>query len=197
MSPATRLVRVAVEPTLLGWRFNINGKREVAHLSASNFTNEVAALHLHQGDIVLIQSLAGIDSTDVQKANGWLSEYCDSNRVAIYVYPTQELGTNIFSITAFHWSAPYNNPFDLKGSSFFYGARRLGVGHAGFERMLHLIAREHPPEILILGSLFDRQRYMDVSWPYDPSPYYFIRMRLNDVLKTSGTDLVSLSVLPE
>lgn len=195
--PQSRVVRLAFESASSNWRLSVNGTHEASGLSASKLTNELAALRLHQGDVILMRSLVGTDNAAVQGPNEWLSEYCASNSVAVYIYALDGPATDMFSVVAFHWTAPYDNPFDLPSACFFCEGRLLGRGTSGFESMLHLIARDRPRKLLILGSLFDTRRYMDAGWPWDPSPYSRLRGRLDSVMKAAGTDLVFLSVFPE
>jgi hypothetical protein len=98
----------------------------------------------------------------------------------------------MFSVRAYHWTAPYDNPFDLTNASFYCEGRLIGRSTNGFEGMLHQIARDHPKHIFILGSLFDTGR----SFPPDPTPYEQQRDRLDNVLKAAGTDFIELAPLP-
>jgi hypothetical protein len=98
----------------------------------------------------------------------------------------------MFSVPAYHWTAPFENPFDLANASFFREGKILGRGTNGFEEVLRQIARDHPKQVFILGSLYDTDR----SFPPNASPYGKQRDQLYSVLKTAGTDFIQLDPLP-
>jgi hypothetical protein len=98
----------------------------------------------------------------------------------------------MFSVLAYHWTASFDNPFDLASASFFREGRPLGSGINGFDEVLRQIARNHPKQVFILGSMYDTDR----SFPPNASPYEKQRDKLYSVLKAAGTDFIQLDPLP-
>jgi hypothetical protein len=95
-------------------------------------------------------------------------------------------------VPAYHWTAPFDNPLDLANASFFREGKPVGSGTNGFDEVLRQIARDHPKQVFILGSLYDTDR----SFPPNASPYEKQRDQLYSVLKTAGTDFIQLDPLP-
>lgn len=186
-----RVVRLAQNLNSTTWRLSVNGGNHGDALSNSNFTNKLTRLCLHQGDALLVNCPPLSQSSAAKPAQEWLSRYCQSNSVAVYLTHTL-VGVDMFSVPAYHWTAPYDNPFDLSKASFFREGNFLGHGPSGFEEMLHQIARDRPKQIFILGSMYD----FNSSFPPDPSPYERLSDRLDSTLKEAGTDFIRLEALP-
>ena len=187
-----RVVRLALNSSSADWRLSVNGTNRSGDLADSTLTKELVRLRLRQGDVMLITLPRARQTGSVKRAEEWLSHYCQSNSVAVYLVLDPFPGVEIFSVRAYHWTAPYDNPFDLARASFFCEGQFLGQGRNGFEEMLGHIERERPRQVFILGSLFDLSR----SFPPDSSPYEHQRDRLDNVLKASGTDFIQLDALP-
>jgi hypothetical protein len=187
-----RVVRVALNADSADWRLTVNGANGRSSLSGSTLTQELTHLRLRQGDAMLLRLPQAQESSPAEKTTGWLWGYCRSNNVAVYFMREPFPGLEMFSVQAYHWTAPYDNPFDLTNASFFCEGRLIGRSTNGFEEMLHQIARDHPKQIFILGSFFDTSR----SFPPDPAPYDDHRDRLDMVLKAARTDFVELCPMP-
>lgn len=186
-----RVVRLALNPGLSTWRLAVNGHSCSRALSGSDLTNTLTKLELRQGDVLLVDSPPDRGSGYAQSTKGWVSDYCQSHSVAVYL--AHALGEiDMFSVCAYHWNAPYRNPFDLTSAGFFCEGRLLGKGEDGFAAMLRQIDRKRPRRIFILGSMYDFNR----GFPPDPNPYEGMQDRLASTLKATGTDLISLSALP-
>lgn len=186
-----RVVRLALNPDNSTWRLGVNGCNEGDALSEPVLTDQLTSLRLHQGDIILVNSPPVGKPNLVRSTEGWISRYCQSNNVAVYLtHVLPEI--DMYSVRAYHWSAPYDNPFDLAKASFFCEGKPVGRGRDGFEAMLRQIADERPRQIFILGSMYDFNR----SFPPDPNPYEGLRDRLGEALKGAGTDFIQLDALP-
>jgi hypothetical protein len=98
----------------------------------------------------------------------------------------------MFSVSAYHWTAPFDDPFDLAKASFFREGKLVGSGTNGFEAVLRQIASDRPKQVFILGSMYDTGR----SFPPNASPYEKQRDWLYSVLQTAGTDFIELDPLP-
>jgi hypothetical protein len=98
----------------------------------------------------------------------------------------------MFAVPAYHWTAPFDNPFDLTNASFFCEGKLLGRSTNGFDEILRQIARDRPRQVFILGSRYEADR----SFPPNASPYEKQRDQLDNVLKASGTDFIQLDPLP-
>jgi hypothetical protein len=186
-----RVVRVALNAGSTEWRLAVNGPKRHAVLSGPVLAQELRNLRLHQGDVILVNCPPAEQPGPVQTTEEWVSGYCQSNSVAVYLTHAFA-GVDIFSVRAYHWTAPYDNPFDLPGAFFFCEGKPLGRSTNGFERMLYQIAHDRPKQIFILGSLFD----MAGGLPPDPVPYENERDQLYNVLKAAGTDFIMLDPLP-
>jgi hypothetical protein len=127
----------------------------------------------------------------VEAAERWLFQCCDSKRVAVNLIHGYT-GVDMFSVMAYHWTAPFDDPYDLAKAAFLREGKPLGSGTNGFDEVLRQIARDHPKQIFILGSKYD----MDRSFGPNASPYEKQRDQLYGVLKTAGTDFIQLDPLP-
>jgi hypothetical protein len=186
-----RVVRLALNPDSSSWRLRVNQGDVENSISGSELTNKLTRLHMHQGDVILVNSPTTGKSGSVRLTEEWISGYCQSNQVAVYlVHTLPEI--DMFSVQAYHWSAPHDNPFDLSKASFFYEGKFLENGREGFEAMLQQITTERPQQIFILGSMYDFNR----SFPPDPNPYEASLDRLGKVLNAAGTDWIQLETLP-
>ena len=141
---------------------------------------------------MLLQLPRGQETAPTKRTTERLWGLCRSNSIAAYLIQEPFPGVDMFSVLAYHWTAPYENPFDLANASFFCEGRLIGRGTNGFEGMLHQIARDRPKQVFILGSRFDMGR----GFPPDPTPYERQRDRLYKVLRAAGTDFVQLDAMP-
>ena len=185
-----RVMRLALNPDDSTWRLSVDGADHGHTLSSSKLTNEVTRLRPRWGDVLLLSSPPAAGSNQVKAAEGWLFRCCQSNRVAVnltYGYT----GVDMFSMPAYHWTAPFDNPFDLAKASFFCEGKLVGSGTNGFEKVLGQIASDRPKQVFILGSMYDTGR----SFPPNASPYEKQRDQLYNVLKAAGTDFIELDPL--
>jgi hypothetical protein len=191
--PGARVVRLMVGTNSTNWRIGIDGE-EVAVVSSRQLTNKLAKLHLRQGDLVLLGTLPNRKSGPLAETWQWIAGYCDSNRVAVYLYGVYApaAATELFRIPVYNWTAPYDYPLGLADASFFREGRFLGKAQGGFDNMLRDIERTKPKKLFILGSLYDINRSLGPT----PTPYERQRDRLESVLKSTGTDLIELDVEP-
>lgn len=186
-----RVVRLALNPNSTTWRLSVNRGNQGDSLFNFDLTNRLARLCLHQGDTLLVSCPPLGQSSSAKPAEEWVSDYCQSNSVAVYLTHTLA-GIDMFSVRAYHWTAPYDNPFDLSRASFFREGKLLGHGTSGFEEMLRQIAHDRPKQIFILGSMYD----FNSSFPPGPSPYEGLSDRLDSTLKAAGTDFIRMLALP-
>ena len=186
-----RVLRIALNPDGSTWRLSVDGANQGHALSSSKLTNDVARLRPRWGDVLLLSSPAAAGSNQVKAAEGWLFRCCQSNRVAVNL-THDYTGVDMFSVPAYHWTAPFDYPFDLAKASFFREGKLVGTGTDGFEKMLRQIASDHPKQVFILGSMYDTGR----SFPPNASPYEKQRDQLYSVLKAAGTDFIELDPLP-
>jgi hypothetical protein len=149
-------------------------------------------LQLRQGDVMVLGLPRAEEPASEKQAIEWLWAACRSDRVAVYLILEPLAGVDMFSVRAYHWTAPYGDPFDLANASFFCEGQIIGRDNTGFEGMLRRIAHDCPKQVFILGSRFDMGR----SFPPDPAPYERQRQRLDDVLRKAGTDFVQLTPMP-
>jgi hypothetical protein len=184
-------MRLALNPDRSTWRLTVDGGSGGRALSSSNLMSEVTRLRPRWGDVLLLSSPPDPPSNQVKVAEEWLFRCCQSNRVAVNL-TRGYIGVDMFSVPAYHWTAPFDNPFDLTNASFFREGKLLGSGINGFEEVLRQIARDHPKQVFILGSMYD----MDRSFPPGASPYEKHYDELYSVLKTAGTDFIQLEPLP-
>lgn len=186
-----RVLRAALNPDGSTWRLSVNGAERGHALSSSRLTNEFARLRPRWGDVLLLFSPAVAESDQVEAAERWLFRCCESNRVAViltYAYT----GVDMFSVPAYHWTAPFDYPFNLAKASFYREGKLVGSGTNGFEAVLRQIASDRPKQVFILGSMYDTGR----SFPPNASPYEQQRDQLYNVLTTAGTDFIELDSLP-
>jgi len=186
-----RVVRLALNLDGSTWRLAVDASGQGNALSSSRLTNELTRLRLRWGDALLLDSPPSPQRHPAKEAEKWLFGYCQSNRVAVNLIHGY-VGVDMFSVLAYHWTAPYQNPFDLANAAFFREGKLLGRGTNGFAQMLHQITRQRPRQVFILGSLYD----MDGSFPPGSSPYENERDQLYDALRASGTDFIMLDPLP-
>ncbi len=185
------MMRLALSCDGSTWRLSVNGAERGYAFSSSKLTNEVARLRPRWGDVLLLSSPAAVESDQVKVAEEWLFRCCQSNRVAVnltYGY----IGVDMFSVSAYHWTASFDYPFDLAKASFFREGKLVGSGTNGFEAVLRQIASDRPKQVFILGSMYDTGR----SFPPNASPYEQQRNQLYSVLKAAGTDFIELDPLP-
>ena len=187
-----RVVRVTLDRNSAAWWLTVNGASRDHTISGSELVQDLAHLRLRQGDVMLLGLPHAQESSRAEKTTEWLWGLCRSNNIAVYFMREPFPGVDMFSVQAYHWTAPYDNPVNLIKASFFCEGRLIGRSTNGFEEMLHQIARDHPKQIFILGSLFDTSR----SFPPDPAPYDDHRDRLDMVLKAARTDFVELCPMP-
>ena len=100
------------------------------------------------------------------------------------------MGAAIFSIPAYHWVAPYDDPLSMEGASFFFEGHFLGKATKGFNSMLVDLHVSHPPKVFILGRLYDTSR----SFPPLPCPFEREHDRLEAVLSGARIDWIELDV---
>lgn len=186
-----RVVRIAQNANAPTWCLNVNGHGQGDDLSSRTLTNRLAQLLLRQGDCILLDLLPGRESVANRQTEQWVSGYCQANRVAVYLTHAFA-GVDMFSVRAYHWTAPYENPLDLTRASFFCEGKLLGRSTIGFGAMLRQIAQDRPRQVFILGSMYDFNR----SFPPNPSPFEGVSARLDGTLKAAGTDFVRLDALP-
>ena len=186
-------IRLMVSTNSVEWRLSTGGESALA-LSNLEATNRLAKLKLHQGDLILLGTLPNYESGPLAQTWRWIATYCESNRVAVYLYgvyaPTA--AAELFRIPVYNWSAPYDFPLSLAHATFFREGKFLGSAEDGFENMLRDIARTKPKKVFILGSLYDINRSLGPN----PAPYEHQRDRLDSVLKSTGTDIIELDVEP-
>jgi hypothetical protein len=189
-APQARVVRLVQNTNSADWRLNVNGINQTAALSNSELTNEITHLGLRQGDLILLGSLPNGQTNSGMDIWDWMSCYCNSNSVVVYMYGIYAVvpGADVFTVPVYHWSAPYNRPQNLATAAFFREGKYLGTGMNGFQNMLRSIVSTRPRKILILGSLYN------IYSSYGPHviPYEGKQELLDDVLKKTGTEVVIL-----
>jgi hypothetical protein len=173
------------------WKLAVNSVTRGQAVSSTSLTNQISQLHLHWGDVLLLAAAPSPGQRGVAETERWIFRVCQARRVAISLLD-KYAGIDVFEVPAYHWTAPFENPFDSAAASFFREGRFLGSGTNGFANMLSQIERTHPKRIFILGSLYDMGR----SFPPNSSPFEDERNRLDSVLRNSGTDLVLVEPLP-
>jgi hypothetical protein len=183
-SPQARIVRLKLDSVLNHWHYSLNGGK-TTFFSSDSLTNQLSHLRLRHGDMILFGMVpirsGGITSTTWN----WLSHYCDSNRVATFYYIDSSEG-DIFSVSAYLWVAPFDNPRTLAHASFFYEGKFLGYRMNGYQNMLRRIKRTCPHQIFILGSLYD----LNQNFGPNEAPYEDEEQLLDDVVTKCGTELL-------
>lgn len=191
-SPQARVVLAALESHSGDWRMNVNGNDSNSFISSSNFTNQLIQLQLHQGDLIVFRDKISAESGQAWETWIWILRYCESNRVAIYLYAGHQPTDELFSIPIYNWTAPFDNPRMLSKASFFYEGEFLGSGTDGFQGMVSSIAKTKPRKVLIVGSLYD----MDSQFGSDERPYEQQQDLLDQALKKNGSELLHVDPLP-
>jgi hypothetical protein len=190
-SPQAKAVRVALSPDSPQWSLRLN-RDGIVSGQAHKFSNQLMRLQLKQGDVMLLARWNDPIQPSVSGLIEWLSRYCATNGVALYVHPEMKISGGIFSVPVFHWMTPFSNPRNMYNSRFFLEGKLLGTGMFGFKRMLRLIEENKPRHIFILGSLYDwNSGFGTIETPYERQEYL-----LNETLKKIGTELLLPSQLP-
>lgn len=182
-------MRLALNPGGSTWRLTVNGANPGHILASRSLESEVTALGLRWGDVLLLNSPPAPQSNGVELVEEWLLHSFQSNRVAVNLIHGYS-GVDMFSVPAYHWSAPFGAPSDLAKAAFFREGKLLGRGAAGFEEVLRQIHRDRPKQIFFLGSLYN----MDTGLPPDPTPYP--QDQFDSELRKSGTDFIRVEPLP-
>lgn len=188
----TRIVRLMLSSTnSFYWRIRVNQDKETV-VSSDNLPTRLGALKLHHGDLIILGSRPNSEFGSLAETWRSVSSSFRSNNVAIYshgAYATN-VGAAIFSIPAYHWVAPYDDPLSMEGASFFFEGHFLGKATNGFNSMLVDLHVSHPPKVFILGSLYDTSR----SFPPLSCPFERERDRLEAVLSGARIDWIELDV---
>ncbi len=194
-----RAVRLAQDTNSDTWRVNVNGIDKRTAASASQVTNILSTLALHQGDLIVLGNIPDWASAKVPGTFwNWVMNYCHSNSVAVYEYikhvqsggssSMSVPGQDMFRLPIYHWSSPYDHPRDIERSTFFREGEFLGCGTVGFQNMLTSITKTRPKRIFILGSLYN----LYGSYGPHEEPYEKQQDILDQVLKRSGTEPIIL-----
>jgi len=192
--PQARVVRVMLSTNSPNWYFSVDRTGIPKEVSSNNLTNMLTHLYLRQGDAIVFGSTPLRDRSAASGTWDWIGRYCDSNNVAMYLYgvDSSPAGWQVFSIPAYHWTAPFNYPLKLTNASFFYEGTFLGKEQKGYDSMLNKISQTRPRKVFILGSLYNINR----SLPPMPNPFESQRDRLDSVLKAARTEFIEMDILP-
>src|SRR5215813_777086 len=179
--PACRVVRLMQSTNAPGWRFTVDGAANEHLVSNIELTNNLAAMRMHQGDVMLLGTLPNRKPGPLQPTWEWICHYCDSNQVAVYLYgvysPSQAI--ELFFIPVYHWSTPFDKPQSLSQARFFLEGKLMGRAADGLESTLNDIRKRRAAKVFVLGSFYDMNR----SFPPNASPYEGQRSRLEDIAK--------------
>ena len=186
-----RVLRLALSPDGSTWRLTVNGVNRGRVLSSSSLTNEFTRLRPRWGDAILLDCPPSPPPSVGEATYEWLFQCWQSRRVAVNDLHAFA-GVDIFSVRAYHWSAPFDNPYDLTSASFFREGKLLGRGTNGFDEVLRQLVRDHPKQVFIVGSKYD----VDRTFGPDASPFEKQRDRLDDVLRAAGIDFIEVDPLP-
>ena len=189
--PRARVVRLLPSADRTEWSVSVNGAPKHQVVLSTQLTNQLALLRLQHGDMVIFGKLPWATPNQPDEAGSRLVRYFDSLGVMVY-YFTGTRKASVFSVPAYHWVAPFDNPRDLANAAFFREGKFLGTGMDGFKEMLGKIALNHEPNIFILGSLYDINR----GFGNHEVPYENQEQLLRDVLKKCDTELLFPSELP-
>src|ERR1035437_2230123 len=121
-----RSVRVTLDRNSAAWWLTVNGASRDHTISGSELVQDLAHLRLRQGDVMLLGLPHAQESSRAEKTTEWLWGLCRSNNIAVYFMREPFPGVDMFSVQAYHWTAPYDNPFDLTKASFFCEGRMIG-----------------------------------------------------------------------
>src|SRR3954469_25409824 len=88
--PKARVLRLRLNEGAATWRMSLNGQDLDQGLPSGNLTNQLTELSLRHGDVLILSLPQHKFEPPVQSAKEWLSRYCQSNRVAIYIYGNTE-----------------------------------------------------------------------------------------------------------
>jgi len=186
-----RVIRISMETNSL-WQIRISENGKINFLSKQNLTNRLSQLRLRHGDIILSTAQPTRRAGAALATWDWLSHYCESNMVAIYVCTPTEKGPDYLSLPIYHWTSPFDNPRALSAASFFYEGKFLGRGLTGYTNLVADIDRNAPQKVFILGSLYDLNRSFG---PFE-RPYEDQEKLLDAILKKHGTELLVLNPIP-
>lgn len=183
--PKAKAVTLAFNQAGSGWNLRVN-RDSVVSGPAEALSNIIVRLDLKGNDVLLLERANDPMQPSVSVLLDWLSGYCVSNQVALYVYPKLHKVGDTLSVPIFHWIAPYSNPRDLQHASFFLAGDFLGTGMNGFETMLHKIEKAKLQQVFILGSAYD----WNTGFGPLEEPFEDQRNLLENVLKKSATEVL-------
>ena len=186
---APKTVRLAFTDRVKAIDFSVDGKNR-KQVATDQITNRIERIQIQQGDVVVMERPDDASPDVVNALMGWLIEFCETNRAALYIQPRLPAKKDIFSCSIYHWVCPYEDPRNMSMAKFYLEGHLLGNGQLGFERMLNSLRMRRLPIVFILGSRHDSNRGYA---PWD-SPYANQEKVLEEVLSSSKTTLLNPSI---
>lgn len=186
-----RVIRIATLPHEIDWRLRINASVKERFASPTQFVSQLRSLELRHGDIILWERPLRVGSTQDVATGYWLSSFCRSNKVALYVSPTKT-SQEANAALVYHWWAPFDGPLDISRTSFYVEGEYLGRGEVGYEAMVQQIRELAPRCLYVLGSRLNRKSSYDIM----DSPFTNQEKALDEALALKGSVRLLPSELP-
>jgi hypothetical protein len=183
-----RALRISCNDDLSEFVGSVNGGSPHRD-SFKGLTNFVESVSLRHSDVVLLETPRNLSPSDADRYFGWLVSLCATRKAALYIHPELESQEMVAS-PIYHWEAPTSDPRNRSQVVFYLEGKRLGDGHAGFEKLLASIKTAKPRSVFILGGWCD----VDNSYSASESPYS--KNRLKEVLSLVGTKELLPSKIP-
>jgi hypothetical protein len=184
-SDVPRVVRLAAGDDGKTIHLGVNGK-PLAICSQQDVSNRLEALRLRQGDVVLLEKPEDSSPPAAKCITRWALGFCASNQSGIFMHGRLSVKGGLLSVPIYHWAAPYDEPWRLEESAFYFEGKLLGRGLEGFDSLLTSLKESRWPSVIIIGARHNPD-WGFPPWDYETKGKRDRSIALNRTLDEAGT----------